>query len=335
LNKKLRILHLEDNASDAELITYELHNTGLDFDYLCVKSGEDFYRAVREFTPAIILCDYSLPHFDGMSALKFVRNETPEIPVIMVTGALTDTKAVELLKAGAKDYILKNALERLPSAITRVLQEEEMIRARKQAEDALLQSAQQLLRSLEGIVQAMAMVVEIRDPYTAGHQRKVSLLSKAIAEEMQLPFEETHGIMLAAEIHDLGKIRVPAEILAKPGKLEHTEFELLKSHPTVGYEILKDIEFPWPIAEIVHQHHEHEDGSGYPNGLKAGEILLGAKIIAVADVVEAITSHRPYRAALGIEFAISEIKSNRGVLYNEAVVDACLNVLIKSNYQLM
>ncbi|WP_246590861.1 PAS domain S-box protein [Georgfuchsia toluolica] len=186
---------------------------------------------------------------------------------------------------------------------------------------------QEILRkSLEQSIQAIAATVEARDPYTAGHQQRVTELTGAIAREMGLAEERIHGMRLAASIHDLGKIKVPAEILSKPGKLTALEFKLIQVHPQSGYDILKDIEFPWPIADIVHQHHEKLDGSGYPQGLKDGQILLESRILAVADVLEAMASHRPYRAALGIESALKEIERGRGSIYDPVVADTCLRL---------
>ena len=193
-------------------------------------------------------------------------------------------------------------------------------------------SAAQLRKALEDAIQAIAATVEMRDPYTAGHQRRVAQLASAIARELGLSTESVHGIHLAGTVHDLGKIGVPAEILSKPGKLNDIEFRLIKLHPTVGYEILKDVEFPWPIAQMVLQHHERLDGSGYPAGLKGEQILPEAHILSVADVVEAISSHRPYRPGLGIASALAEIGGNRGVLYAPQVVDACLRLFKEQGF---
>ncbi|MDQ6967411.1 MAG: PAS domain S-box protein [Mariprofundaceae bacterium] len=188
----------------------------------------------------------------------------------------------------------------------------------------LKESHDSLLRSLEGTIQAIAMAVEARDPYTAGHQRRVANIAVIIAREMGLDDKIVTGILWGATIHDIGKIHLPAEILSKPSRLSKLEYSLIQEHAQVGYEILKNIKFPWPIANIAHQHHERIDGSGYPQGLKGDEICLEARIVAVADVVEAISSHRPYRAALGIEVALDEIKAKRGIFYDPAAVDACL-----------
>jgi PAS domain S-box-containing protein/putative nucleotidyltransferase with HDIG domain len=205
---------------------------------------------------------------------------------------------------------------------------------RKQAEEKLASSIEDLRRTIGATVQVIAHVVESRDAYTAGHQRRVADLARSIASEMQLPSHIVEGIRVAGVIHDIGKISVPAEILSKPGELRRKEFELIKDHPQTGYEILKDVEFPWPVAEIVLQHHERMDGSGYPRGLRRDEILLEARIIAVSDVVEAIASHRPYRPARGIDVALEEIEKNRGILYDPDVVDACVRLFKEKAYRI-
>ncbi|MDD2925193.1 PAS domain S-box protein [Rhodoferax sp.] len=189
-----------------------------------------------------------------------------------------------------------------------------------------------LRQSLEQSIGAIADTVEARDPYTAGHQHRVSELSEAIARDMGLPDERIQGIRLAASIHDLGKIQVPAEILSKPGKLTDIELMFIRTHPQAGYDILKEIQFPWPIADMVHQHHERLDGSGYPQGLKGDQILLDARILTVADVVEAMASHRPYRASLGIDSALHEIELGRGRLYDPTVVDVCLRLFREGRF---
>ena len=197
---------------------------------------------------------------------------------------------------------------------------------RKQAEKQLEQSMEKLRKAMGGIIQAITLVVERRDPYTAGHQHRVADLARSIATEIGLSSDQINGVRLAGSVHDVGKIAVPAEILSKPGKINRNEFEIIKKHPQVGYDILKEIEFPWPIAQIILQHHERMDGSGYPQGLKGDKILLEAKIMGVADVVEAMSSHRPYRPALGIDAALEEISKNRGILYDPEVVDVCLKL---------
>ncbi|MHC3994444.1 PAS domain S-box protein [Thiomicrolovo sp. ZZH C-3] len=183
-----------------------------------------------------------------------------------------------------------------------------------------------LRESLEQSIQAIAATVESRDPYTAGHQRRVAELAAAIAREMELDEERIQGISFAGIIHDLGKIHIPAEILSKPGRLSDIEYQLIQTHPQAGYDIVKDVRFPWPIAQIILQHHERVDGTGYPQGLKGNEILLEARIISIADTVDAISSHRPYRSARGIETAIQEIQKGKGSIYDPEAVDACVRL---------
>lgn len=200
------------------------------------------------------------------------------------------------------------------------------ITQRKNAEGQRKISLARTRRILEETVEALAATSERRDPYTAGHQRRVAQLACAIAREMGLAYEQVEGIRMAANIHDVGKVYVPAEILSKPTTLSGLEFSIIQTHPQIGYDILKEIEFPWPIASIVLQHHEKLDGSGYPNGLKGKDILIEAKILTVSDIVEAMASHRPYRAALGIEAALEEIKEEKKGIYDREIVSVCLNL---------
>jgi PAS domain S-box-containing protein len=194
----------------------------------------------------------------------------------------------------------------------------------KRSQEALQDTVRRLEGAMEGIIQAMVMTVECRDPHTAGHERRVCRLACATAERMELDAVRKKAVRMAAGIHDIGKITVPAEILSKPGKLTELEYRLVQAHAQVSHDILHRIEFPWPVAAIVLQHHERLDGSGYPQGLHGDAICLEARILAVADVVEAMTSHRPYRSSPGLEQALDEIRRNRGRLYDSAVVDACL-----------
>jgi PAS domain S-box-containing protein/putative nucleotidyltransferase with HDIG domain len=208
----------------------------------------------------------------------------------------------------------------------------EDITEKKRSEEKLKESYEKLSDALAGTVQALTSVVEMRDPYTSGHQKRVAQLASAIARQMELPEEQIEGIQMAALVHDIGKIGVPAEILIKPGKLSDNEFNMIKIHPQVGYEALKDVEFPWPVADTVLQHHERINGSGYPQGISGDDIILDAKILSVSDVVEAIASHRPYRPALGIEVALKEISQNRNVLYDAEVADACLTLFKEKEF---
>jgi PAS domain S-box-containing protein/putative nucleotidyltransferase with HDIG domain len=205
---------------------------------------------------------------------------------------------------------------------------------RKRAEEVLQQTLASLRNAFGTTIQVMVSAVEMRDPYTAGHQLRVADIARSIAREMGLPNDKIDGIRLAGSIHDIGKLSVPAEILSKPTKLTDLEFSLIKEHPQIGYEMLKDVESQWPLAQIVYQHHERMNGSGYPRNLKGDEILIEARIMAVADVVEAMASHRPYRPGLGIEPALEEIEKNKGIVYDNAVADACLRLFREKNYKI-
>jgi putative nucleotidyltransferase with HDIG domain len=202
----------------------------------------------------------------------------------------------------------------------------------RRSEDYLQSSLDRLERSLEGTFRAMSMTLEMRDPYMAGHQQRVSSLAVSIAQEMNLPWEKIEGLRFAGIIHDIGKIVAPAEIMAKPRKLTTSEYQLVKDHPRAGYEMVKDIAFPWPVAHIILQHHERLDGSGYPEGLVGDAILTEARILAVADVVEAVCSLRPYRPALGIEKALEEIRKGRGIRFDTRVVDTCIKLFREGRF---
>jgi PAS domain S-box-containing protein len=210
----------------------------------------------------------------------------------------------------------------------------EDITDRKLAENELKRTLERLSRAINTTIQVIASTVEARDPYTSGHQTRSADLACAIATEMNLSLEKIEGIRMAASIHDLGKISIPAEILSKPTKLSELEFSLIKTHAERGFVMLKDVESPWPLAEIVYQHHERMDGSGYPRNLKGEEILIEARILMLADVVEAMASHRPYRPGLGIDAALAEIEKNKGVFYDKTAADACLKLFQEKGFKL-
>ena len=198
----------------------------------------------------------------------------------------------------------------------------------------LQQTLDSLNNAVGATIQVMISAIEMRDPYTAGHQIRSADLACAIATEMELPQDKIDGLRMAGSIHDIGKLSIPAEILSKPTKLTNPEFSLIKEHSQNGYEILKNVKSPWPLAQIVYQHHERMNGSGYPQGLKGDAILLEARIMSVADVVEAMASYRPYRPGLGIDTALAEIEKNKGTLYDNNVADACLKLFREKGYKL-
>jgi putative nucleotidyltransferase with HDIG domain len=209
------------------------------------------------------------------------------------------------------------------------------ITERKKAEETLKETLESLRKSIATTIQVLGTASEVRDPYTAGHQKRVADLARAIATEMKLPHDKIEGIRMAGSIHDIGKLSIPTEILSKPTKLTtEIEFSMIKEHAQSGYEILKDVDSSWPLAQIVYQHHERMNGSGYPRNLKGDEIILEARIMAVADVVEAMASYRPYRPTLGIEAALEEIEKNKGILYDDTVAEACLRLFREKGYQL-
>lgn len=204
---------------------------------------------------------------------------------------------------------------------------------RRRAEKRIREDADLIQNVFANTVQAFTRTVEKRDPFTAGHQKRVAELAVAIAGELGIPADRIEGIRFGSMIHDLGKIGIPAEILNRPGPLTNLEFSIIQTHPNAGYDIVKDLKFPWPIGEIILQHHERLDGSGYPEGLKGDEIILEARIIAVSDVIDAMFSHRPYRPALGFKNAQEALKDGRGITYDERVVDACLNLFATKGFQ--
>lgn len=243
-----------------------------------------------------------------------------------------EMKAEDELKEH-RDHLEEIVTERTADLVKLNAQLNQEVAERKLAEEKLRQSYNRLQQNLDKIVHVMSLTVEERDPYTAGHQRRTTDLAVAIAKEMGLSRHQIRGIRMAGFIHDIGKISIPAEILSKPGKLNEAEILLIRRHPKVGYEILKKIDFPWPVDLIVLQHHEKMDGSGYPQGLSGKETLMEAKILCVADVVETISSHRPYRPGLGLDKALEDITKNSGVLFDPHVVDACLTLFQNKNFQ--
>jgi putative nucleotidyltransferase with HDIG domain len=236
----------------------------------------------------------------------------------------------ELMQAQNELRRFNEELERQVQERTASLRQE--VAQRQLAQEELEASLGRLERTLNGTVLALTTVIESRDPYTSGHQKRVSLLACAIAREMGLPGNQIAGIQIAGILHDIGKIHVPSEILTRPSRLSDIEFAMIKTHPEIGYEIMKSIENPWSVADMILQHHEKLNGSGYPGGLKDNDILLEARILCVADVVEAMASHRPYRASLGIEKALEEIVQNRGLYYDPTVVDACIKVFKEGKF---
>lgn len=316
------------------------------------KDVSESLNLMQEYDFDVVVSDIIMPQVNGMELLSKIREISEDVQVILITGEPTLETAARAVREGAFDYLAKpvNGKE-IRKVVAKAVEvkslidekrflEEDNTKYRKhlenlvQAQTKELKDANKKLKKIvDGIIHAMSITVEKRDPYTAGHQMNVAFLGKAIAEEMNLSENQISGVYMAGLIHDLGKISVPSEILSKPGKLSNEEFALIKIHPISGYDILREIEFPLPIANIVKQHHERHDGSGYPEGLTGSKIVPEAKVLAVADVVEAMAHHRPYRPALGIEKALEEISNGKGVIYDGNVVESCLRLFQKKDYK--
>jgi len=224
-------------------------------------------------------------------------------------------------------------IEELQEMHEKVAELEKIVVRYNQLEKELKQSYEKLQIFIEGIAHIIMKVVEIRDPYLIGNHQRVSKLATAIAQEMKLPQDKIEGVKFASLVHDVRKVNLPTEIVSKPSKLIEVEFNLVKNHPRVGYNILKKVDFPWPIAEIVFQHQEKIDGSGYPRGLKGDEILIEAKILGVANVVEAMSSYKSYRPALSISESLAEISKYKNILFDPEVVDICIKLFKKKEFK--
>jgi HD-GYP domain-containing protein (c-di-GMP phosphodiesterase class II) len=314
------IVLIEDNPGDQRLIVEMLADVRTNAR---VEGFERMSTAVERLAREeadIVLVDLGLPDCEGLDTFLRLKDAAKDAAIIVLSGNVDTALALSAVEAGAQDFLVKGHFDAdlLARSISYAI-------GRKAAESALRDSNAHLERMVFEVAESMGRVVEARDPYTQGHQVRVSALCKLFAEDMGLSQDETTGIEMAALVHDIGKLAVPAEILTRPGKLTTMEFSLVKDHPQQSYEILKGISFPWPVAEIALQHHERMDGSGYPSGLVGEEIILPARILAVADVVEAMASHRPYRPALGVDAAIKELR-DFPERYDPAVVAACMSV---------
>ena len=272
---------------------------------------------------AVVISDFRMPEKDGVEFLKEVKLRYPDTVRIMLTGFADLQTAMKAVNQGSVFRFLTKPCppDILSEAVAQAIKYYDFILSERE-----LIGLRQWRKSLEQIVVALVRLVESRDPYTAGHQQRVALLAKAIALEMGMGEDVVESIGLAATVHDVGKVYVPLEFLNKPGVLSEPEFNIIRHHPKVGHDILSKVQFDAPVSEMVLQHHERLDGSGYPQGLSGEEILPEARIIAVADVVEAMSSHRPYRPSRGLEKALNEIKAHAGTRYDPTAVEACLRL---------
>ena len=351
------VLVVDDEKDLCDHIKHELNKEG----YLATAAydgdeGLDYFKNNRV---DIVIVDLKMPRMSGLEMLKQCREITDNFISIIITGHGDHETAIKALRMDVFNYLKKPIsleelivsvnkgidlllLQRALSAHKRELEIESAINNQyannlekivEGRTKELQQSYKKLRKTMEDTIYTIGKIAETRDPYTAGNQLKVSKLSTAIAQEMKFPKDKIEGIRIASLVHDIGKVSIPAEILSKPTKLNEIEYSLIKDHPQIGYDILKTVDFPWLVAQIVFQHHERIDGSGYPQGLKGDDILLEAKIIGTADVVEATSSHRPYRPALGIDAALEEISKNKGILYDPEVVDACIKLFREKDFK--
>lgn len=359
LRHRHSILMVDDEEAILDIMTMVLAREGYDL-HTAASAEEGLKKLVEIPNLSLIISDQMMPGMTGVEFLEQACSICPDAQRVLLTG-FTDTDAIinAINKGRIHLYISKPwRKDDLLYTINQLLAKAELIIENKRLDELvkkqnaelvelnrdleakvhlktidLNRRAEELKASydkiqmiLDGTVLAMAKIVESRDPYTAGHQQQVTKIAGIIAEKMTLPPDRIEAIRISAALHDIGKIAVPSEILTKPSQLSNLERELVKTHSQSAYDILKNIEFPYPIAEIILQHHERMDGSGYPQGLKGDDILLEARILAVADVIEAMSAHRPYRPALGIEAAMEEITGQSGILYDEDVVDACRKI---------
>ncbi len=350
------ILAIDDNKDNLVVLKAIIGETFSNAKVITSQDSYDGISMAEKDNPDVILLDILMPGLNGFEVCRIVKESTAtaHIPVVFLTALKTDKELrLKALDAGADAFLSKpieavelsaqisamlkikkaNDLKRQKNyeleelVAKRTFELEKRIVLHENTEKELRSSEARLKNSLDSAIETIAGICEIQDPYTSGHQKQVSKIAFAIAEEMGLTFQEADNIRIGSMLHDIGKISIPTSILVKPGKLTEIEFLLIKEHSKIGYDILKKMDISPSIPEMVLQHHERLNGSGYPNRLNGDNTLLGSKIIAVADVVEAMTSHRPYRPALGRDKAIQEVIQNKATLYDCAVVDACLKIL--------
>ena len=329
------ILVVEDESLLCNDIVGELQEAG--FKAIGAANGVEALKIIDKGGVDLVLCDISMPEMDGYQVLKNIRNGPPSYSgvIFIFLTAITDRqKIIEGKNLGADDYLTKPIDYDLLIATVKshINRSKRILKLQKEGplKDTFLVRASRALPEAGGTldtvflqtIEAMVRAMEIRDPYTAGHQKRVSRLSAAIGGIMGLDETTVCGAEMGAMIHDIGKIAIPSELLVRPGKLSEPQLQLIMTHPEAGWEIVKGIEFPWPVADIVRQHHERFDGTGYPDGLAGEDILLESRIVAVSDVIDAMGSDRPYRHALAVDTTMREIQSKRGTLFDPQVVDA-------------
>ncbi|WP_461208296.1 HD-GYP domain-containing protein [Desulfocurvus sp. DL9XJH121] len=324
-----RILFVDD---DTKILTSIRRMLGRKYDIVTATSAKEGLSLIATAPPfALVISDIRMAGMDGLKFLAMLRKNDPQRILMVLTGYADLENALSAVNNGHVFRILSKPITQqdLEKAIDDGLRQRRLLL--DQQEIVFLR---RLKDAMEGIITGFGILVEARDPYTAGHQRNVTGLAVAIAETMGMSHDHIQGLRLAAGVHDIGKLYVPAEFLNRPGRLTPEELAIIKAHPNVGYSILSPVEFPWPIAEMVRQHHERLDGGGYPLGLSGDDILPESRILAVADVVDAINSHRPYRPGKGINAAMAEIRTGSGIIYDRDAVRACIKVFEEDRFTL-
>jgi len=326
------ILVVDDDASIRKVFKKGIQQAG----YRCTvaANARQGLAELDKHPIDLVISDINMPGMNGIELGRIVHDRY-DADLVIMTGYGEDFTYEAIMEIGASDFIRKPVtLSEFTARLRRVLAERRTRRERNAVLKQLEINLDRYRRAMNGIVHAMSLATEMRDPYTAGHQHRVATLAVAIAEKLGLADDKITGLKMVSDIHDLGKLIVPVEILCKPGRLTDLEYALIQTHAKAGYDILKTIEFPWPLAQMVLQHHERLDGSGYPNGLKGDAILFETRILSVADVMETMANHRPYRPALGIETAVAELQQHRDRLYDGDVVDACVAVVSDPSFDL-
>jgi len=326
MSTPLSALIVEDSEDDALLLLRELRRGGYEVTSERVDTAEAMRAALARQRWDIIFCDYSMPQFNAFAALDVFKATDLDVPFIIVSGAIGEETAVAAMKAGAHDYIMKGNLPRLVPAVERELRDAEVRRERKREQKRLDHCFIDLATTVS---RAMAS----RDPYTADHAKRVAALARLVGQKMGLDEDRLTGLYIGGLLHDIGKISTPESLLSKPGELSEEEWNLLRAHAKQGYKILKDTDLPWPVADMAVHHHERLDGSGYPHGISGDKLSLEVRILAVCDVVEAMSSHRPYRPARNKEEVLEEIRNGRGRKYDADVVDIMLQVIESGEFQ--
>lgn len=329
-HKSIKVLLIEDSEDDAFMILCNLRKHGFEPQAERV-DGRDELRQALEHSWDIIIADYNLPGFNGLEALAIVQEITPHTPFVLVSGVADETLGADLMDAGARDYVNKGNLTRLPHVIRRELfREEDGTNKNDRPPDA--SGTELSWFALNQFVNAWSLTSEKGYPIYIGHQRRVAQLAVAIAREMQCSYEQLQALYYAGMLHDIGRSWQGRDLWESRDSLTAHEWELIRKHPEIGYTILRTIPFPWAIADIVLQHHEHVDGTGYPQGLLGDAIMLEAKILAVADAVEALTSARRHRPAFQIPIAIATIELEAGTHYDREVVEVCQKLLEEQHF---